>query len=141
MNASPLPKPAHSATPSRPTSSSRLKRSAPSPPTDGVIYRRAVSKSNALPELPGETVTDLALIEAFEQIEPHASNIAGAWPQVSDAEHYEVAISEPAAAVPGVIVIYPRISLEPAVTAVLVLTIGRHDDRPAGHRARHAAAD
>lgn len=70
--------------------------------TGGVIYRRAVSESYALPEQPTDEVTDLVLIQAFEQLTEHATIVEGAWPQPTSSEPYAVAISEPAAAVLGI---------------------------------------
>jgi ABC-type lipoprotein release transport system permease subunit len=69
--------------------------------TGGVIYRRAVSESYALPEQPTDEVTELVLIQAFEQLSSHATLVEGAWPQPTSSEPYAVAISEPGAAVLG----------------------------------------
>lgn len=70
--------------------------------TGGMIYRRAVSESYALPNQPTDRVTELALFEAFEQIDAHATIVAGEWPRTTSSEPYAVAISEPAAAVLGI---------------------------------------
>lgn len=61
--------------------------------TGGTVYRRGTSDSYALPDQPGETVTDLAIFRTFEQIEDHATIVEGQWPAPGNAP-YEVAIPD-----------------------------------------------
>ncbi len=68
--------------------------------TGGSILRRGTSDSYALPEQPGNQVTELTVFRFFDQIEEHATLVDGAWP-VAGGVPYEVAIAEPVAATLG----------------------------------------
>ncbi len=49
--------------------------------TGGAIFRRGTSDSYALPDQPGDTVTDLTVFRFFDQFEAHNELVAGSWPQ------------------------------------------------------------
>ena len=68
--------------------------------TGGTIRRRGTSDSYALPDQPGETVTDLTVFRFFDQFESYAALTSGAWPD-SGATPPEVAVPESVAATLG----------------------------------------
>lgn len=71
--------------------------------TGGTVIRRGTSDSYALPDQPGETVTDLTIFRFYDQIHAHATIVEGTWPQNGDAPH-EVAIPDSVAVTRGLFV-------------------------------------
>ena len=71
--------------------------------TGGSIFRRGTSDSYALPDQPGETVTDLTVFRFFDQIASQAEITDGAWPE-SGADPPSVAVPDSAASVLGLAV-------------------------------------
>ena len=68
--------------------------------TGGTIRRRGSSDSYALPEQPGETVTDLTVFRFFDQFESYTELTSGEWPE-NGASPAEAAIPENVAATLG----------------------------------------
>jgi len=68
--------------------------------TGGTIQRRGTSDSYALPDQPGEVVTDLAVFRFFDEFDQHTELIAGAWPEAG-ATPAQVAIPESVAEARG----------------------------------------
>jgi hypothetical protein len=66
--------------------------------TGARIVRSGRSDSFALPMQPGETVTDLAIFGFYDDIEQHATLLAGQWPDSSPTNGVGAAISDSTAA-------------------------------------------